>query len=368
MTKPLVTVDARMVGNQTHGIAKFVKCIASGLSQLNSVSSLNYRLHFLLNKNTDVFDFFKNFEVSYVETPFLNVKEIFTIPSIIKKIGTQLYHSPSFSSLLYSPCPYIQTIYDLNHLHFGTFTKKFYYHTLLKSFAKNSQKIITVSKTSRTEIEKWLRIPPDKLKTVSCALEQNLNDPSQNEVNRYLESLDLKFGKYFFSLVNEKTHKNFPFLIKCFQSFFKKHGRLDIWPLVINLSTQLEKGKNIHSLTELNDSEVQLLMAGAGAFVAPSLYEGFGLTPIEAVLLGTPTILSDIPAHRESLGSFNDPGILFLNPKNNLEWENAFEQALFGKISKPQQSTQAVLQQKYSLNIFANSMDDIYQEVLSDLN
>ncbi len=367
MTKPLVTVDARMVGNKTHGISKFVQYIAQGLSQLNSINPLNYRLHFLSNKKTNISEFFNNFEFSYIETPFLNVKEIFTLPSEIKKLGTRLYHSPSISSLLYSPCPYIQTIYDLNHLHFGTFTKKLYYHTLLKRFAKNSKKIITVSETSRTEIEEWLCIPPGKIKTVPCALEQNWKKSSQNEINHYLKSLDLKFGKYFFSLGNEKNHKNFPFLFKCFENFYKKHENLEIWPLVTNLETRLAKGKNIISLTELSDSEVQLLMAGAGAFVAPSLYEGFGLTPLEAVLQGTTTILSDIPSHRESLRSFDDPGIIFLNPKNNLEWEKTFEKTLIGKIPKPQQTTLEGIQQKYSLNNFAKSIDGIYQEALFNL-
>ena len=81
----------------------------------------------------------------------------------------------------------------------------------------------------------------------------------------------------------------------------------------------------------VDDGELPALLAGAAALLAPSRYEGFGLTPAEAMACGTPAIVSDIPAHRESTW-----GLARLIPLDDVEtWTTALLEALRGDVEVP---------------------------------
>jgi glycosyltransferase involved in cell wall biosynthesis len=87
---------------------------------------------------------------------------------------------------------------------------------------------------------------------------------------------------------------------------------------------ELPDQQSVRVLANVDDVELRALMTGAAAFAYPSQYEGFGLPPLEAMACGTPALVSDIPALRESAGE----GATFL-PSGNLEaWVEGIRQAL----------------------------------------
>ena len=94
---------------------------------------------------------------------------------------------------------------------------------------------------------------------------------------------------------------------------------------------ELADAPSIRRLGYLRDGDLAPLMSGAAAFVFPSLYEGFGLPPLEAMACGTPAIVSDIPVHREATG-----GLATFVARGDVEgWAEAMEAALAGDLPNP---------------------------------
>ena len=351
-------IDARMVGRVSHGISRYVTMIAHGLKQVKTGKSLSYVPVFLMNSKNEWPEIFDSFEQIEAQSDFLSMKELIEIPQLLKKNRISVYHSTSFSSLLYSPCSWMQTVHDLNHLHYGSYSKKMYYQWILKPFLKKSKKILTVSQFSKSEIIRWLSgLGSDAEVIYTPLLQISKEVPSnlENILNRY----QLKQGKYFFSLSSMKPHKNLQMLI---QAFLKNKIN---WDLV--LSTQSSHSySGVRFLGGLSDEESRALLAGAGALVFPSLYEGFGLPPIEAAVLGTPLIVSDIPPHREGLKDLTQDEVAWLDPKSESAWGEAMVVAQEGKLKRISELSRAQMIKRYDLDEFGQNMDRIYSDVIRE--
>ncbi|HEV7416936.1 MAG TPA: glycosyltransferase family 4 protein [Tianweitania sediminis] len=137
------------------------------------------------------------------------------------------------------------------------------------------------------------------------------------------------------------------------------------WPVRLAGSVKGPNGerirmRNADHLGTLSSSEVQEVMARAGIFVSPSIYEPFGLAPLEAAAAGAPLVLSDIPTYRELW----DGAALFAAPRD----PDAFVAALDGLIASPSQRQEfgrkALLRAKrYSASAQAEAMMAIYTQV-----
>ena len=227
--KPLVAIDARMVGPIPHGIARYVTFLAKGLT---GIRSLEYEPVFLVSPGPPHPEL-ALFQTVTLETPFLHPKELIEIPRVLRSLRASVYHSPSFSSLWSCPCASIVTIHDLNHLTYGSWAKKAYYQVLLRHFALNSKAVVTVSEFSRQEISKWLGLPLQKIEIVSNSVEAPPPEPPQSRSSMILEKLGLESGKYFFCLSNSKSHKNLPFLVRAYGNF--RQQQKTTWPLVLSV-------------------------------------------------------------------------------------------------------------------------------------
>jgi glycosyltransferase involved in cell wall biosynthesis len=216
LRRPRVVIDGRMVGEVSHGIARYVRMIAKGLAEL---PALPYDPVFLAQAG--MANAFAGFETIEMRTPFLDPKEIGIIPFSLWKSKASLYHSPSFSSLPAAPCPWIVTIHDLNHLTYGGPMERAYYETLLRSFAERAKAVTTVSEFSKIEIERWsMKIRPEVV--------YNAIDPQFLKEGGDIASTLTRYGlardRYFICLANEKPHKNLATLVRAFQAFRESGG------------------------------------------------------------------------------------------------------------------------------------------------
>src|SRR5690606_38004513 len=137
------------VGEALHGIARYVTLLARGLSQLEG--ELPYEPVFLTHGQRFEAGF-HGFETWPHAVPFLDPREQVSLPIALKRGRADFYHSTSFSSLLWSPVPWLVTIHDLNHLEWGGLKERIYYGTLLKRFARGARQLMTVSEFSRREL------------------------------------------------------------------------------------------------------------------------------------------------------------------------------------------------------------------------
>jgi glycosyltransferase involved in cell wall biosynthesis len=309
-----------------------------------------------------------NFRSETVRVPFLHPAEQIEIPRLLKKVGADLYHSPSFSSLLVSPCPWMVTVHDLNHLTFGGVKQRLYYNLLLRRFARQAKAVLTVSEFSKKEIADWTGLHPRAIDVVYNALDPALAESAPNaELDEAVARYGLTRGRYFLCMSNPKPHKNTELLRRAYGDFrrelVQEQGEAAAWPLVLSFHTGAGE-PGVLEAGPLDERDARLLLEGAGALVFPSLYEGFGLPPLEGACKGVPLVVSKIEPHLEGLEDLEHDEVLWVDPIDQRAWTVALKEACLGRLKRPSPESRAKLMERFSFSQFGQVMDRIYRRVL----
>lgn len=324
--KPLVVIDARMIGPVGHGIAEYVRDLVLGLYEL---SEKKFELHLLVGKELPEEDPIRKIPHTVVHSEFLSFSEMLEVPRVLKKLGAVLFHSPSFSAYPFLSIPAIYTVHDLNHLHYGSPIQKAYYEFILKPALKKAVQVCTVSETSREELANWLGWPKERIEVIRNAI--HVASPPSDWEER-LKKWGLTKYQYHFSLSSNKPHKNMSFLIRAYLAHAE--GKPDAWPMVVSLTNE-EAGiahRKLICVGRLNNEDKTTLLSGAGAFYFPSLYEGFGRPPLEAAAYGVPVVVSKIKVHEEIYRDVK--GARMIVPNDEKEWIESFRLAENNKLEK----------------------------------
>lgn len=215
----------------------------------------------------------------------------------------------------------------------------------------NARRVVTISEFSKRRLKKYFRVPDKKIKVINCGWQHIERVEEDDRIfDRYPQ---LKGGEYFFTVGTLAPHKNHAWIKAVSQKnpdrTFVICGGVDaaIW------SEGLPKDStdNLLFTGYLTDGEMKSLMSRARAFLFPSLYEGFGIPPLEALAVGTDCIVSDIPVHREILGD----AVHYIDPRDTYaDLESLLNEEL--KVSK-----ETVLS-KYSWEKAARQWLELIQE------
>jgi glycosyltransferase involved in cell wall biosynthesis len=201
---------------------------------------------------------------------------------------------------------------------------RMFYKACLKGLEK-ADKILTVSDHTKRDLIKYLHIDPAKIKTAYWGINHVFQ---KREVP---ESFYLKYGfdpskKHLLSVgALDAPRKNMAVLVKMLPAILKKEPDVRLVlagykndttkNAVIDLIREKNLGEKVHILEKINDEDLCMLYNMADVFIFPTLYEGFGLPPVEAMSCGTPVIASNNSSLPEAVG---DAGIL-INPSNEEE-------------------------------------------------
>ncbi len=160
---------------------------------------------------------------------------------------------------------------------------------------KYSRKIVTISNFSKEEINSKEGIPLEKIDIIGCGWEHILDIEAKDE------NLDPRIMRkqYYFAIGNIKPHKNFRWIINQAENMpndiFVIAGKIPSY-----ISDAIENSmQNVIFLGHISDSYMKYLMNNAKALLYPSYIEGFGIPPLEAMALGTPSVVADIPVMHE---------------------------------------------------------------------
>lgn len=354
MARKRLVVDARMVGAVGHGIGNYVLELAAAFRS----RKLPFEIFYLLSRDCPPSSLLRALPHAVSKIPFLHPLEFFSLASEIRSLKADAFHSPSFMSLRSYPCPHLQTVHDLNHLTFGGLYHRLYYRALLLPSLRSASSVMTVSRYSLGEVAAWLNTHGVKREiglAFNAISTRVAPDPS------VIDRLGLRQGEFFFCLSNPKPHKNVQMLLAAHSAARAKGPSL---PLVVNLPGKHQEG--ILRVANLTDAEISALYCGARAFFFPSLYEGFGRSPLEAALCATKPIVSDISPLREALEGV--PEAEFLDPTNPELWQKAFLRLTESKrVSVSDQSREWVLR-TYSNTQLGDSIEKEYRKVLSALS
>ena len=218
-----------------------------------------------------------------------------------------IFHSTYFLNLKIKKAKRITTIHDLIpfKLPETTLDNKKEFYNKVKFALKHSDKIITISEQSKKDILEYFDVNDNKI--VNCYQSIYMSD-----INNIKLSVKNRFGLqekgYFLFVGNIEPKKNIKRLINAFFSFDNPFplvivGRKAwLWEELLKGTEYLIKSKKLIILEYLNREELIALYKNAFAFIFPSLYEGFGLPPLEAMATETPVITSNISSLPEVCG------------------------------------------------------------------
>jgi glycosyltransferase involved in cell wall biosynthesis len=256
-----------------------------------------------------------NFRSVREPSPNYSLREQIHVPWVLRRERPDVYHAPHYVLPAAVRCRSVVTIHDCIHLMFPQYLPNrmayAYARASMWAAARRSDRILTVSEASKRDILSLFNVKPEKIVVVYNAIDEHFSaTPSEEHVARIREryQLDHKFVLY---VGNIKPHKNLVRLIEAFSELRRTHDDLKLLIIGDEISKlpALRRAVHRHKLHKyvrflgyLKDDTLTVLYRLASVFVFPSLYEGFGLPPLEAMASGTPVVTSNVSSLPEVTG------------------------------------------------------------------
>jgi glycosyltransferase involved in cell wall biosynthesis len=309
-----VAIDARKW--RDYGIGTYVRNLVRHLARLDRETT-----YFLFCNTADeatLRDLAENFVPVVDDSAGYSLKEHVSIPLKLRRLGADLLHTPHDVRPLFCTIPSVVTIHDCIHLLFPEYLPNGmawqYAHFMMGQAVRRSAVVFTVSEASRTDILRFYPwADPEKVQVVPNAIDADLlEDPGPEETERVRERYQIR-GRFVLFVGNVKPHKNLDRLIAAFANLRKEPGHDDLKLLLIgedvsrygSLRRSVEAAgvrQDVRFFGFVPHRTLAALYRMASVFAFPSLYEGFGLPPLEAMACGTPVVTSRLSSLPEVVG------------------------------------------------------------------
>ena len=349
---PHIKIDAfPLVDNHFSGVGHYTLGIVKGFDELAGEGRLTYSLIVprRLANRLDKYklehckNIIKNPIPNRIIRGFMKYRIKFPLDLIL---GSGLYYFPSFLAwpMLYSKSTVV--IHDVSYLAVPDCVEKGnkdYLAQVVPFSIKNTKNIIAVSEFSKSEIIKHYKIDPNIISVASPSVDlRHFYKRSAKEIHKVKSKYDIFSDKYILSVGNIEPRKNYSRLIDAYMMLSKKIT--DKYPLVIvgaggwnndAIKEKIQKAKEsgykiINPKQFVDDEDMPALYSGAQFYVFTPIYEGFGMSPIEAYACGTPVIASNIASVPEAAGK----AAMYIDPYD----VNDIKQKLDEMVKKTEQN------------------------------
>jgi glycosyltransferase involved in cell wall biosynthesis len=236
--------------------------------------------------------------------------EQFVLP---RKIGTSLLWSPSITGPL-SVENQVVTIFDvvpLDHPEWNNTRFALWYQYIIPRLVNRVRRILVISEFTKNRLIDHFPNIESKIEVIYLAANESFVPSDRVSINKTREILGIPSANYIVALGSLEPRKNISRLLKAWDSIQSKLPD-DVWLILaggkgksnVFRNVSMEKlPARVHLTGHIDDSLLPSLYSGAIASVYPSLYEGFGLPPLEAMSCGTPVLTSNISSLPEVVGS-----------------------------------------------------------------
>lgn len=350
--KAVVGFDARMLRPNASGVGTYILGILEGFRRIEFPSNLEIAV-FGPESCRATLPQLEMLRFIPCEIPPLSIQEQIQLPGFLKRHDIHFLHCPHFNVPLFYRGRLIVTIHDLIPLRIpqaSSIVHRMAFRTLCLKGCAKADAVIASSRYTQSDLEA-LGVPGEKIHVIPLGVRTLPEVTYQTQL-----AVLSKYGitsPFLLYVGNLKPHKNSAFLLSLQQALrddipgiqLVLVGRLDRRYKELTIALKGSEARGVHLLGYLPSDELAALVRSASVFLFPSLYEGFGVPPLEAMLCGTPVVASNCTSIPEVLG---DAAIL-LDPTSTPDWKAAVHQL----ISNPQYRQEMIEKGQRRAKIFS---------------
>jgi glycosyltransferase involved in cell wall biosynthesis len=372
-----VAIDIRRMTE--FGVGTYIRNVVKTLAGLDRESK-----YFLIGLPAKVAEFGSlpaNFHAVPLAAADNTLRGYVDFRAIVRRLECDVVHIPHLFCMPRAlGCPYVLTVHDLLEHMYGSRdssnlrrTLHFY---LTRRVLRGAARVLAVSQFTKSEIQKLLAIPDDRIEVVYNAIDERFLHGHAGDVDRQLIAQRYQVNYPFLLYAGAiRPHKNVVRIIEAFsalKSELAKENRFRDLKLIIigdDLSSHPRLRRTVISGGVQNDVRflgfvpievLRIFYDVAKIFVFPSLYEGFGLPPLEAMAHGTPVVTSNTSSLPEVAGN----AALLVNPENVFEIRRALQRALLDTEVRESMKQRGYEQAKrFSWTTSVSRILEIYREV-----
>jgi glycosyltransferase involved in cell wall biosynthesis len=295
--------------------------------------------------------------------------------------GCHVVHVPHMlSTPQYLPCPYVVTVHDLLDYMYRTSNtggwRRMMHFGFTRRVLSRAARIFAVSHFTKKDIERLFGIEPEQIEVVYNAIDDRFRQGHTTEKDREFIAERFQVNYPFLLYAGRiSPHKNIPRIIEAFSALkleLDKEGKFPALKLIIigdELSKHPDLRRTVIKSGVQNDVRflgfvpidvLRIFYDAAKIFVFPSLYEGFGLPPLEAMSHGTPVVTSNTSSLPEVVGN----AAVLVNPENVFDIMRALHRVLLDQPLRERLKQRGYEQaQRYSWDASVKRILQVYNEV-----
>lgn len=295
------------------------------------------------------------------------------LPKLATEAKVDLLHQPAFSAPIRFSGKIVITVHDVIAVLFGQdipFYSRQYFARWMPFTYRFADKIICVSEHTKKDLIQQIKINEEKMVVIpEAAGDQFKPVADKKKIDKILDKYYIS-GRFILHMGTLNPRKNLEFLIKVFNRVHKLMPDVKLviagkkgWHYENLFDTVRHLGleKFVIFTGYIDDDEAPYLYSAADVYTFPSIYEGFGLPPLEAMSCGTPVVASNTSSIPEVVG---DAGIL-LNPTDVESWVKALLRLLRDDNERKEMSAKSLARAKqFSWTKTARKTVEVYEEIL----
>ncbi len=373
-----IGIDARMYSTEFTGIGRYVYEL---VKQLKEVDDKNEYVLFMNEPEYSKFEDSKRFKKVLVKARHYSVREQLGYLWALRRAKLDLMHFTHFNAPILYRRPSVVTIHDLTLSFFPgkKMNSAFYrtaYNIVLKSAVKNARKVIAVSENTKADLVEIAGTAPAKVEVIYEGVGEEFGPRGDKE---YQEDVHRKYSitrDFLLYTGVWRGHKNLVNLIKAFALLREGPEGYDMqlvitgeedpyYPEVKRTVKELGLEHHVIYTGMVPEKELVALYQTATAYVFPSLYEGFGLPPLEAMRCGTPVVASKVSCIPEICG---EASAIYFDPYDPEDISNSIRKVLLDEsLQKELRECGLKHSLKFSWEKMAEKTLEVYNEVLDSL-
>ncbi len=364
------------------GVGTYVRNVVRTLAQIDKTNE-----YFLIGGRDRVREIGKlppNFHVVPFSADDRSPRSYFGLAQVLRHYHCDLVHIPHlFWRPRYLPCPYVLTVHDLldfmYRAHNGSGMRRAAHRYLTHRVLSRAARILAVSQFTKMDLQRLFHIPDQQIEVIYNAIDDRFRVGHTTEADHQLIAERYQCNYPFILYAGRiSPHKNVVRIIEAFSALkgeLEKEGKLQDLKLIIigdEVSRHPDLRRTVIKSGVQNDVRflgfvpievLRIFYDVAEVFVFPSLYEGFGLPPLEAMAHGTPVVTANTSSLPEVVGN----AAVLVNPENVFDIMRALHKVLLDQPLREKLKQRGYEQvQRFSWEASVQRILNVYREVAGE--